>query len=175
MSKRVKESFEALIEQVKNNPKQSIAVFEATSVLGTHLNVQSKTRNFKFNFDEPEFLGGNDSAPNPVEYVLASLGACQAIVYRALASLNNIRLDGLNVKAKGYLDLQGFLGLDTTICPGFNKILFETEIISDEEPDKLYQLSKQVEALCPVLDILSNPIQVSGKLTIKKKAAIALS
>ncbi|MCO5236761.1 MAG: OsmC family protein [Chitinophagaceae bacterium] len=168
MSTHVKKSIESLIQQIKNNPNEAKAVFEATSVLGKQVHVKSTARQFEFHFDEPELLGGKDADPNPVEYVLGALGACQAIVYRALASLKGIQLENVTVKTKGHLDLQGFLGLDSKVRPGFNKVEFETEIVSPEEPQTLERLAQQAEALCPVLDILSNPIEVSGKVVIKQ-------
>lgn len=175
MSQTVKQSFENLIQQIKKNPELANGTFEATSVLGKQLDVQASTRQFTFNIDEPAGLGGTDIAANPVEYVLASLGACQAIVYRALSSLKGIQLDSVTVKTKGNLDLNGFLGLDKNTRPGFNKVEFETILVSDEAPEKLFNLSKQVEALCPVLDIISNPTEVTGKVTFVPKNSEVLS
>lgn len=175
MSTNIKASFETLIGQLKSHPEQANAIFQATSTLGKQLNVKAHSGKFEYNFDEPEVLGGNYSAPNPVEYVLGSLGACQAIVYRALASLSGIEIQGLSVKTKGHLDLQGFLGLDENARPGFSKVEFETIITSNEDPVKLLELSKQVEALCPVLDIISNPTPVKGKITIKKTEEVEVA
>lgn len=169
MSQVVKQSFESLIQQVKKNPNNAEGSFETTSVLGKQLGVQVSSRQFKFHFDEPEVLGGSDQAPNPVEYVLGALGACQAIVYRALSSLKGIDLESVTVKTRGDLDFKGFLGLDPQVRPGFKRVEFETIIVSDEQPEKLYGLSREVEALCPVLDIISNPLDVRGKVTIKTK------
>lgn len=169
MSEFVKQSLGTLIQELKKNPEQAKVSFEATSVLGEGVSVSSTTRQFEFKFDEPELLGGEDAAPNPVEYVLASLGACQAIVYRALASLKGIQLESVTVKTKGDLNLQGFLGLDSNVRPGYEKVEFETIIVSDESSEKLERLAQQVDALCPVLDILSKPVPVEGKLTIQRR------
>jgi uncharacterized OsmC-like protein len=35
-----------------------------------------------FTIDEPESLGGTDNGANPVEHLLASLGACQVITFQ---------------------------------------------------------------------------------------------
>ncbi len=172
MSVIVKQSFEDLIKDIKKDPDKAIANFEATAVLGEKVNVKASTRQFEFEFDEPHSIGGDDSAPNPIEYVLATLGKCQAITYKALASLKGIQLDSVTIKTKGDLDLQGFLGLDNKIRPGFQNVEFDTVIESSEDYDKLLRLSKQVEALCPVLDIISNPVEVVGKLIIKNKQGI---
>ena len=50
--------------------------FAATYVTGNHT----------FKVDEPEALGGTDLAANPVQLILASLGACQAITYQVWAA-----------------------------------------------------------------------------------------
>lgn len=168
MSTIVKTALEQTIQGLKSNPAHSNAVFEAKAVLGENVSVTVGVRQFKVKFDEPQALGGADQDPNPVEYVLASLGACQAIVYRALASLKGIKLDDVIVNTKGHLDLNGFLGLDKNARPGFSKVEFETTIVSDESTETIEKLATQVEALCPVLDIIANPVEVSGKVVIKK-------
>lgn len=170
MSNVVKTALESTIQGLKAAPAQAQAVFETRSVLGENTHVKSTARQFEFYVDEPAALGGKDQAPNPVEYALASLGACQAIVYRALASLKGISLEHVEVKTIGHLNLQGFLGLDEDVRPGFGKVEFETLIVSNEPQEKIERLAKQVEALCPVLDIIQNPVKVSGKLTVQKPA-----
>lgn len=172
MSVIVKQSFKDLIKDIKKDPNKAIANFEATVVLGEKVNVKSTTRQFKFEFDEPPSIGGDDSAPNPIEYVLATLGKCQAITYKAVASLKGIHLNSVTIKTKGDLDLQGFLGLNENIRPGFQNVEYDTVLESNEDYEKLLRLSKQVESLCPVLDIISNPVEVVGKLTIKNKQGI---
>ena len=173
MAELVKQSLENLINGIKQDPKNAAGVFEVTSVLGEGVSVSNAARQFTFKVDEPEVLGGKDQAPNPVEYALASLGACQAITYRAVAALKDIQLDSVTVKTKGELDLRGFLGIDNEIRPGYQKITFEAIVESEESTEKLERLAAQVEALCPVLDMLSNPVPVEGKLTVKKKTALA--
>lgn len=168
MSEIVKSALEGTIKSLKNEPQQSKTIFEAKAVLGENVSVTAGVRQFEFKFDEPQILGGADQAANPVEYVLASLGACQAIVYRALASLKGIKLDNVTIHTKGHLDLNGFLGLDRDARPGFSKIEFETTIVSDESIETIERLAAQVESLCPVLDIIANPVEVKGKLLVVK-------
>lgn len=167
MSTLLKQSFERLIKEVQKNPNNAKASFETTSVLKDRVSVTSTVRQFSFSADEAEVTGGEDSAPNPLEYLVASLGACQAITYKALATLKGIQLDNVEVKVKGYTDLNGFLGLDKKIRPGYLKVEVETIIESEEDPTILKELSKQVEALCPVLDIFSNANVVKGNLTVR--------
>jgi putative redox protein len=53
-------------------------------------------------------LGGADTAPNPVEYILAALGSCQEITYRLYADALGIPLNGVSVELTGAIDLRGF-------------------------------------------------------------------
>jgi len=114
--------------------------------------------------DEPPVLGGSDSGPNPVEAVLAALGSCQAIVYRAYATALGLRVDRVEVDARGRLDLRGFLGL-APVAPGFEEVTFRTRIESPEPPERIQELARIVEEHCPVLDIVRRPVPVTGKVT----------
>ncbi|MCM4167502.1 hypothetical protein KCTC52924_00999 [Arenibacter antarcticus] len=167
MSEIVKQSFEDLIQDIHKNPEKATANFEATALLREKLTVKGTTRQFNCEFDEPDILGGDDSAPKPVEYVLATLGACRAITYKALASLKGIQVDNVVVKVKGYTDLNGFLGLNKETRPSYLKVEVDAVIESKEDPEILAALYKQVEAVCPVLDIFANTNKVKGKLTVQ--------
>lgn len=171
MSETVKAALESTIQHLRKNPAESKAIFEVNTTLGENLKVKVGAREFEIRVDEPALLGGDNTAPNPVEYVLASLGACQAIMYKALSTLKNIKLDDVNIRLKGHLDLNGFLGLDKNARPGFNLIEYETLLVSDEPEEKLEKLAAQVEALCPVLDIINNPVKTTGKIKISAHEA----
>lgn len=173
MSTTVKTALENTIRSLKEDPGQSKTIFEANAVLGENVKVVVGTREFELKFDEPPVIGGDNTAPNPVEYVLASLGACQAIMYRALSALKGVKLDSVNVNVKGHLDLNGFLGLDKNARPGFNLVEYETTLFSDEPKEKIEKLATQVEALCPVLDMITNPVETTGKVNILKNEVLS--
>ncbi|GGW49653.1 OsmC family protein [Arenibacter certesii] len=168
MSKLIKESVEKLIQEIERSPRKAKVGFESSSVLKDSVRVESTVRQFTFHADEAENTGGTDSAPNPLEYVLASLGACQAITYKALASLKGVQIDSVEVKVKGYTDLNGFLGLNKETRPGYLKVEVDAVVESKEDPKVLEALYQQVEAICPVLDIFANANKVTGKVTVHK-------
>ena len=50
---------------------------------------------------------------------MAAFNACITVGYVAGASLSGIKLDTLEIKTRGELDLRGFLGLSDQVPPGY--------------------------------------------------------
>jgi hypothetical protein len=93
---------------VTDDPAAAQALFSTHSTLTGVTEVAVRTASHAFTVDEPPALGGDGSAPNPVEYALASLGSCQAITYRFWAEHLGISFDQLTVMVEGDLDIRGF-------------------------------------------------------------------
>ncbi len=69
----------------------------------------------------------------------------------------------------GELDLQGFLALNDAIRPGYQKIRGRVKIKSDADPETLEKLRQAVNAHCPVLDIISNPVPLWSSSSSTKR------
>lgn len=110
--------------------------------------------------DEPLSLGGTDTAPNPVEQLLAALGNCLAVGYAANATAAGVQIDGLRVELEGDLDLRTFLGLDPTGHAGFSDIRARVHLDSDATDDVLARLHDDVVGTSPVGHTLSRSIPV---------------
>ena len=163
----VKDALMKTISGLQENPGSSKVVFRASTEWVEDVRCSANVRDFApMAVDEPPELGGQDSAPNPVELVLVALGTCQEIMYSAYASVMDIQLDSVKVVARGYLDLKGLFGLDESVPPGYNRISFEAEIESPADDETLRKLVETVESHCPVLDILARAQSVSGSAKI---------
>lgn len=170
MSEQVKQAVERLGEAIRTKPSSANATFRAvTTSAEDSVHTTSRIRGFEVAHDEPVELGGTNAAPNPVEAVLAALGSCQAIVYRAYASVLGLRLDEVRVDAIGDLDLRGLVGA-APVTAGLQRIAFRTRIVSPEPEEKLRELARIVEARCPVLETLRLPVDVSGILELARPA-----
>ncbi|BBL79709.1 OsmC family protein [Rubrobacter xylanophilus] len=116
--------------------------------------------------DEPRELGGTDAGPNPVELVLAALRTCQEIVYAVYAPRAGVDLESVEVDVEGNLDPRGFLGVAGEVRPGFQSVRYRVRIQSPSAPEKVRELVGLVEEHCPVLDIISNPVETSGSVEL---------
>lgn len=142
-------------------PAKAMATFKSSSALQENLHSRATMRGHTISIDEPEGLGGTDKGPNPVEIVLAALGTCQEITYRAYATAMGIPLEGVSVAVEGDVDLRGFFGVSEDVRPGYQAIRATVNITSSASDEQLEQLRNMVNGHCPVLDIVSNPVPVA--------------
>ena len=116
-----------------------------------------RTEPFVMDADEPPVLLGEDHGANPVEYVLHALAACltTSMVYHAAAQ--GIKIDAIESRLEGDLDLRGFLGLSKNVRPGYQNLRVHFTVKSDAPTETLQKLMKH----SPVFDIVSNPVPVT--------------
>lgn len=170
----LKQALGRTVQAIQDNPVMSRVVFEARTALVEDVRCTGNVRDFApIVVDEPPELGGQDKGANPVELLLVSLGACQEIMYSAMAAMMGIRLDEVKVDLKGTLDLKGLFGMDPAIPPGYQKITYETTLKSPASEEELRKLVEAVESHCPVLDTLVRPIEVTGRVTINSVTVAA--
>jgi putative redox protein len=160
MSSELKQVFSNNHAALVQHPEQAVATFSAGSRGQNGLHRRVTVRNFNFDVDEPQVLGGGDSAPNPVEYALAALATCQEITYRLHAAALGIPLREVSVQLEGDLDLRGFFGVDDGVRPGFKEIRGSVRFDSPATPEELQRLKTVVDAHCPVLDLFRNATPV---------------
>lgn len=138
----------------------------ASLVAGTATQVSLRAREHAFTIDEPAALGGTDIGANPIEHLLAALGSCQVITYQVWAEKLGLRLDHVDVRLSGDIDLRGFLGLDDAVRPGFESITVDVTITGPEPAARYDELIATVEQHCPVLDNLTRPVPVHATATV---------
>lgn len=160
MAFKFKNAFNDTHAALGSEPDKARATFSAQSQLGEGVDSRVSIRQFNVAVDEPPALGGGDTAPNPVEYILAALGSCQEITYRLYADALGIPVDTVSVRLSGDIDLRGLFNVDPSVRPGFQSISAEVTIDSPAPDADLHRLKQIVDSHCPVLDILQNPTPV---------------
>lgn len=131
----------------------------------------SRKKPFIIEADEPAILLSSDAAPNPTEYLLHSLAACvtTSMVYHAAAK--GVRIEEVESRVEGQLDLRGFLGRQDNVSPGFENIQMYFKLKADVAEEQLADVLALGPKFSPVFDTLTRPIKVSVQLESRKSKA----
>jgi uncharacterized OsmC-like protein len=153
-----------LVSAIQSDATVAGTVWKSTVDWKGGFRSESRSRDFEpVPSDEPGALGGDDTAPNPVEQLLGALGNCLAVGYAANATAAGIELRGLRIELEGDLDLHTFLGLRNGHA-GFESITANVSIESDATPQQIAHLHETVVATSPVGHTLSRAIPVAVEL-----------
>jgi len=165
------------IDAVKKNPVIATFKFRATNkwIKGGHNRTSIRNfygvqkdhlhkMHFELDADEPAVLLGEDNAPNPVEYALTALAACvtSSIVYHAAA--RGIKLNSVESRLEGDIDLQGFLGLSKEVPRGYKEIRMYFKIDADAPKEKLDEIVQLGPTYSPVFDTFTRAVPVKVQL-----------
>jgi uncharacterized OsmC-like protein len=122
---------------------------------------RSRSRPFEFTNGEPPVLLGNNEGANPVEFLLHALAGCVTTTTVLHAAARGIRIESILTELEGDIDLQGLLGLDDAVSPGYRAIRMKMDIVadcSDAELDELLQFAQQHS---PVCNTVCRPVPVT--------------
>lgn len=161
------EAVGGLIQAVSTDPDKAATRWRATVTWLGAFRSEAKVRSFApIPSDEPLALGGADSAPNPVEQLLAALGNCLAVGYAANATARGIEVRELTIDVSGNLDLHTFLGLRPGGHAGFNDIAVDVRLDADATPQQLTELHEHVLSTSPVGHTLRAAVPVTAAITL---------
>lgn len=155
----------ALIGAIRTEPDRAATTWRADVVWKGGFRSEATIRDFApLGSDEPAGLGGTDTAPNPVEQLLAALGNCLAVGYAANASAADIAIHELRISLEGNLDLHTFLGLAGGHA-GFERIRADVHLVTDATPEEVEALHAKVTGTSPVGHTLARSIPVTIELS----------
>lgn len=85
-----------------------------------------------------------------MELLLAAVGTCLQIGWVTHANWRGIDFRSLRIETTGDYDLQGYLGLDPGVPPGYFNISYIVEVDSDADPAVLEEIRVAAENGSPV-------------------------
>lgn len=103
--------------------------------------------------DEPETSGGTNLGPTPFEMTLAALIGCEGVMIHGVASVMEFEYEGVEFEAAGQFDLRGPRGVPG-VRPFFEWVELSVTLFTDEPPDRVERLAKNVEHRCPVMNLM---------------------
>lgn len=113
--------------------------------------------------DEPESVGGQNTGPDPYDYLLMSLGSCTAITLRMYIERKQWQVDDIFVELRHFKDHAEDCEDCDEKSAKIDKI--EEEIIvkgdlTDEQLDKLLEISHK----CPVFKTLQGAVEAKTSI-----------
>jgi putative redox protein len=165
MSNPLADAISAADRKFRGDAARAQATFTSESRLGEGFRSEVSLRGHALTVDEPQGIGGSDAGPTPIELVLAALGTCQEITYRAFATALGIPLAGVAVTVEGDIDFRGFFAIDDSIRPGFERIRVHVTLDSTASEQALQRLVDTVNRHCPVLDMLTTPVPTATTMS----------
>src|SRR5437016_13684593 len=134
----------ALSNNIQEEPAQGDTLWKAEVIWQNGFRNQIRIRDLSASYaDEPEVLGGTNTAPNPVEQLLGALGSCLAIGYTANASVRGIRIRDLRIELEGHIDLACFLGVKAGYA-GYPEVNLKVNLDADASAETLQDLHEHV-------------------------------
>lgn len=124
----------------------------------------SRTEDFVFTNGEPPILLGNNEGANPVEFLLHALAGCVTTTTVLHAAARGITIFELSTELTGEIDVQGLLGLDEAVSPGYRQIEIKMHIVADCSDEELEDLLGFAQAHSPVCTTVCRPVPVTIEL-----------
>lgn len=115
---------------------------------------------FEFDADHPELFAAEDKGATPVEYLLVGLAGCLCAGVASVAQNRNIQLHSVNARLEGSMDMQGILGMDSSVRNGFDAIKVTFDIDADASNEEIEALVAQSQKRSAVFDALANPTNI---------------
>jgi len=121
---------------------------------------KSRSKPFTLTSGEPPVLLGANEGAGAGEVLLHALASCVASTAVLHATARGIRIESIATELKGDVDLQGLLGLDPAVRPGYQKITVKMAIKADCSDTQLDELVQIVRGHSPMYDSISRPVPV---------------
>jgi len=106
----------------------------------SHLKFEARKRDFRFVVDEPAERGGTDEGPNPLAYFIAGAASCLVNQYATLSMARDIRLDDIQLTARGHFDRK--------LGGAFEEVIYDLKLESPSSPASIIDLSREAERMC---------------------------
>ncbi len=102
--------------------------------------------------DEPDTLGGTNTAPSPLETALVSLVGCDGVIIRGVADAMDFDYRQVEFDCSSQIDIRGPKGVPG-VRPYFESLDLAITVYSDEPDERFRRLQKNVEFRCPVMNL----------------------
>jgi len=115
---------------------------------------EAKVREFSFRIDTN--TDGNNTGPNPTEYLLAAIGGCLTVNWGRLIKKMRLKVDGMEITVSGWRDRKE---------PQLREITYRIRIVTDEPEKKILRAKELAEKYGTVFNTVGAK-KIKGKVEI---------
>ncbi len=98
---------------------------------------------------------GTNTGPTPLEMTLSSLVGCEGVIINRCAEAMKFAYTAVDMEADGEVDQRGSRGVQG-VRPYFNWVKLRIRVHTNEPPERLERLAKNVEYRCPVMNLFKS-------------------
>ena len=137
-----------LLEPSVDPKKKAIGIRRVTARNDASTRSVMKVREHDVITDEKE----SNTGPTPLEMTLSSLLGCEGVIINRCAEAMRFKYSGVEMDAEGEVDQRGSRGV-RGVRPYFNWVRLNIRVHTNESPERLAKLAKNVEYRCPVMNL----------------------
>ena len=104
--------------------------------------------------------GGDGTDACSGDMLLEALVACVGVTFRSVLTARGLTVRGARLRAEGWFDARGTLGLDRSVPVGVQDIVVTIEADVDADDQTLERIAATTERYCVVGQSLSQPVRI---------------
>ena len=162
------------LRMVQKDPSRARFSFSTRTTWQGAAKTETTARGRVIAADEPEAFGGQDSAADPVELLLAALASCVSIGLVTQAAKRGIDFEDFEIDVRGDLDLRGYLGLDDSVRPGYENITYTVRVKTDAPAEVIEEMLRKSESTSPMFDNIRNGVGITSVVEVIAPEAAAV-
>lgn len=102
--------------------------------------------------DEPDTMGGTNTAPSPLETALVALVGCDGVIINGVAGAMGFVYSRVEFDCSSQIDVRGPKGVPG-VRPYFESVALTITVYTDEDAARFEKLQRNVEFRCPVMNL----------------------
>jgi len=130
-----------------------------------NLRKEARVGKFTFQSDEAAMLGGDDTAPNPLAYFVASIGFCLLTQLTRACALEDLPIESIEMDVRASFPLESKYGI-ADISAACELVTYTVEVVGDVDAEALSKALAWSESVCHVVRSLKEPVPVEMALKL---------
>lgn len=126
---------------------------------------EAKWPNFTLISDEPQTVGGGNTAPAPSSIFVASIAFAENVIFARQAALQNVEVESYETRVEAQWDRRGLFGIDDA-DPSITDVLIVTRISTSASGEKAAEMLKLTHKRSPLTATMAKACTVRRKLFV---------